>query len=127
MSEITTTVLMLCSCERPPPRNRDLLSYQLKLEEDVGDRLLLGDDGNIEVLFVDLGRSEPVDRRKVVGDKVLEVVGQRPDGKPFTAGDVAYSIKLLKQVHPGGCGTFANAFSNQHLSRQLKLLLAVLV
>ncbi|XAZ20048.1 ABC transporter substrate-binding protein (plasmid) [Sinorhizobium sp. B11] len=30
------------------------------------------------------------------------------DGKPFTANDVAYSIELLKQVHPRGRGTFAN-------------------
>jgi peptide/nickel transport system substrate-binding protein len=30
------------------------------------------------------------------------------DGKPFTADDVAYSIELLKQVHPRGRGTFAN-------------------
>ncbi|MBB3660823.1 peptide/nickel transport system substrate-binding protein [Rhizobium sp. BK650] len=30
------------------------------------------------------------------------------DGKPFTAEDVAYSIGLLKQVHPRGRGTFAN-------------------
>ncbi|MBY2912523.1 ABC transporter substrate-binding protein [Rhizobium leguminosarum] len=30
------------------------------------------------------------------------------DGKPFTADDVAYSVELLKQVHPRGRGTFAN-------------------
>src|SRR6478735_156357 len=30
------------------------------------------------------------------------------DGKPFTSDDVAYSIELLKQVHPRGRGTFAN-------------------
>ncbi|HEY0124514.1 MAG TPA: ABC transporter substrate-binding protein [Rhizobium sp.] len=30
------------------------------------------------------------------------------DGKPFTSADVAYSIELLKQVHPRGRGTFAN-------------------
>ncbi|MBY3136147.1 ABC transporter substrate-binding protein [Rhizobium laguerreae] len=30
------------------------------------------------------------------------------DGEPFTADDVAYSIELLKQVHPRGRGTFAN-------------------
>ena len=29
------------------------------------------------------------------------------DGKPFTADDVAYSIKLLKENHPRGRGTFA--------------------
>ncbi|MFG1419207.1 ABC transporter substrate-binding protein [Xanthobacter sp. V0B-10] len=29
------------------------------------------------------------------------------DGQPFTAEDVAYSIKLLKEVHPRGRGTFA--------------------
>jgi len=30
------------------------------------------------------------------------------DGAPFTAADVAYSIDLLKQVHPRGKSTFAN-------------------
>jgi peptide/nickel transport system substrate-binding protein len=30
------------------------------------------------------------------------------DGRDFTADDVAYSIELLKQVHPRGRGTFAN-------------------
>jgi peptide/nickel transport system substrate-binding protein len=30
------------------------------------------------------------------------------DGKPFTAADVAFSINLLKQVHPRGRSTFAN-------------------
>ena len=30
------------------------------------------------------------------------------DGKPFTAEDVAYSIKLLKEHHPRGRGTFAS-------------------
>jgi peptide/nickel transport system substrate-binding protein len=30
------------------------------------------------------------------------------DGKLFTSEDVAYSIELLKQVHPRGRGTFAN-------------------
>ncbi|WP_349962720.1 ABC transporter substrate-binding protein [Rhizobium sp. ZPR3] len=33
------------------------------------------------------------------------------DGKPFTSVDVAYSIELLKQVHPRGRGTFANVIS----------------
>jgi peptide/nickel transport system substrate-binding protein len=30
------------------------------------------------------------------------------DGKPFTSADVAYSIQLLKTVHPRGRNTFAN-------------------
>lgn len=30
------------------------------------------------------------------------------DGRPFTADDVAYSIKLLKENHPRGRGTFAS-------------------
>lgn len=30
------------------------------------------------------------------------------DGRPFTSDDVAFSIELLKQVHPRGRGTFAN-------------------
>ncbi|MFI5003261.1 MAG: ABC transporter substrate-binding protein, partial [Reyranellales bacterium] len=30
------------------------------------------------------------------------------DGKPFTSADVAYSIELLKKVHPRGRNTFAN-------------------
>jgi peptide/nickel transport system substrate-binding protein len=30
------------------------------------------------------------------------------DGKPFTSADVAYSIELLKTVHPRGRNTFAN-------------------
>ncbi|SSW67865.1 ABC transporter substrate-binding protein [Achromobacter agilis] len=30
------------------------------------------------------------------------------DGKPFTAADVAYSIDLLKRIHPRGRNTFAN-------------------
>ena len=30
------------------------------------------------------------------------------DGKPFTSADVAFSIDLLKQVHPRGRSTFAN-------------------
>lgn len=30
------------------------------------------------------------------------------DGKPFTSADVAYSLDLLKQVHPRGKSTFAN-------------------
>jgi peptide/nickel transport system substrate-binding protein len=30
------------------------------------------------------------------------------DGKPFTAADVAFSIELLKKVHPRGKSTFAN-------------------
>ena len=30
------------------------------------------------------------------------------DGQPFTSEDVAYSIGLLKEVHPRGRGTFAN-------------------
>ncbi|WP_368518334.1 ABC transporter substrate-binding protein [Rhizobium sp.] len=33
------------------------------------------------------------------------------DGKPFTSADVAYSIELLKQVHPRGRGTFANVIA----------------
>lgn len=30
------------------------------------------------------------------------------DGKPFTAADVAFSIELLKKIHPRGRNTFAN-------------------
>src|SRR5471032_1924664 len=30
------------------------------------------------------------------------------DGKPFTSADVAYSIDMLKKVHPRGRNTFAN-------------------
>jgi peptide/nickel transport system substrate-binding protein len=30
------------------------------------------------------------------------------DGSPFTADDVSYSIRLLKDVHPRGRATFAN-------------------
>ncbi|OZI51815.1 ABC transporter substrate-binding protein [Bordetella genomosp. 5] len=30
------------------------------------------------------------------------------DGKPFTAADVAYSLELLKKIHPRGRNTFAN-------------------
>ncbi|KAA1177022.1 ABC transporter substrate-binding protein [Rhizobium tropici] len=33
------------------------------------------------------------------------------DGKPFTSADVAYSIELLKQVHPRGRGSFANVIA----------------
>ncbi len=33
------------------------------------------------------------------------------DGKPFTADDVAFSINLLKKVHPRGKSTFANVAS----------------
>lgn len=33
------------------------------------------------------------------------------DGKPFTAEDVAYSLELLKKVHPRGRTTFANVTS----------------
>ncbi|WP_440865003.1 ABC transporter substrate-binding protein [Symbiopectobacterium purcellii] len=30
------------------------------------------------------------------------------DGQPFTSADVAYSIQLLKQIHPRARSTFAN-------------------
>ncbi|SCB27115.1 ABC transporter substrate-binding protein [Rhizobium hainanense] len=33
------------------------------------------------------------------------------DSKPFTSADVAYSIELLKQVHPRGRGSFANVIA----------------
>ena len=35
------------------------------------------------------------------------------DGKPFTSADVAYSIQLLKTVHPRGRNTFANVVEVQ--------------
>ena len=35
------------------------------------------------------------------------------DGKPFTSADVAYSIQLLKTVHPRGRNTFANVIEVQ--------------
>ncbi|WP_227627450.1 ABC transporter substrate-binding protein, partial [Klebsiella michiganensis] len=35
------------------------------------------------------------------------------DGQPFTAQDVAFSILLLKQVHPRGRLTFANVVDVQ--------------
>lgn len=35
------------------------------------------------------------------------------DGKPFTSADVAFSLNLLKQVHPRGKSTFANVIEIQ--------------
>lgn len=35
------------------------------------------------------------------------------DGKPFTAEDAAFSIQLLKKIHPRGRATFANVVSSE--------------
>ena len=58
------------------------------------------------------------------------------DGKPFTSADVAYSIELLKKIHPRGRNTFANLSSIDtpdnntvilHLSKPAPYLIRALV